>query len=51
MDGEAIEGKKILCFFEARPSFAEDQTSKRKTSTITGNPAVAVLKQIWKYKK
>ena len=51
MESEAIEGKTILCVFEHRPSFGEEKTSKRQHAAITGNPAVAVLKQIWEYKE
>lgn len=51
MEGEAIEGKRIFCTFEIRPCFGEEKETQRKTVSITGNPAVAVLKRTWKYKK
>ena len=51
MEGEAIEGKQIFCTFEARPSYGSDKNSNQQTATITGNPATAVLKQVWVYKK
>lgn len=48
--GEMIEGQTILCVFEARPSFGIEKATGRKTATITGNPAVATVKKVWKYK-
>lgn len=51
VENEAIEGKKILCTFERRPSFGTEKNSKRQQVAITGNPATAVLTQIWEYKK
>ncbi len=48
---EAIEGKKIYCTFEQRPSIGVEKASKRQQITITGNPATATLTQIWEYKQ
>lgn len=48
-ENEAIEGKKILCTFERRPSCGIEKESKRQQIAITGNPATAVLTQIWEY--
>jgi hypothetical protein len=50
-ENEAIEGKKIFCTFEHRPSFGTEKTSKRQQITIIGNPATATLTQIWEYKQ
>lgn len=47
---EAIEGERIYCVFVARPSFGVEKETGRQTSTITGNPAVATIKKVWKYK-
>lgn len=49
-EGEMIEGKTILCIFELRPSFGIQKGTGRQTATITGNPAVATIKKVWKYK-
>ncbi|MCW4006455.1 MAG: hypothetical protein NWF04_07690 [Candidatus Bathyarchaeota archaeon] len=51
MENEAIEGKKIFCVFEKRPLYGKEEKSKRSNVSITGNPAVAVVKQVWEYKK
>lgn len=51
MENEAIEGKVIYCVFKERPLYGEDEESKRLSVSITGNPAVAVVKQMWEYKK
>jgi len=50
-EGEAIEGRTIFCTFEDRPSFGFEKATGRQTSTITGNPASAIMRKIWKYKK
>jgi hypothetical protein len=50
-ENEAIEGKKIFCTFEHRPSFGIEKESKRQQVAIKGNPATATLTQIWEYKK
>jgi hypothetical protein len=49
-ENEAIEGKKILCTFERRPSIGIEKESKRQQITIIGNPASATLTQILEYK-
>ncbi|MCJ7633650.1 hypothetical protein MUP77_14830 [Candidatus Bathyarchaeota archaeon] len=48
---DAIQGKKIFCTFEKRPSFSSDETNARQQSSITGNPATATIKVVWKYKE
>lgn len=48
--GEMIEGRAILCVFKARPSFGIEKENGRKTVTITGNPAVAIVQKVWRYK-
>lgn len=48
--GEMIEGGTILCVFKARSSFGIEKETGRKTATITGNPAVAIVKKVWRYK-
>jgi hypothetical protein len=51
MENDAIEGKRILCCFEYRPSYGVEKESKRQQITIIGNPATAVLWKVWEYKK
>ena len=48
-ENEAIEGRKIFCTFERRPSYGLEK--ERRTIAITGNPATATLIQIWEYKE
>jgi len=50
-ESEAIEGRKILCTFERRPSYGTEKGSRRQEITITGNPATATLTQVWEYKQ
>jgi len=50
-EGERIEGRIIFCVFESRPSFGIEKESGRQTTTITGNPAVATVKKVWKYQE
>ena len=50
-ENEAIEGKKILCVFEQRPTYGIDKNTKRQSVAITGNPATALVHQVWQYKK
>jgi hypothetical protein len=50
-EGEAIEGHRILCTFEDRPSYGIEKTTGRQQITITGNPATASIDRIWKYKE
>jgi len=50
-ENEAIEGKKIFCTFEHKPSRGIEKVTKREQITIAGNPATAILTQIWEYKK
>jgi hypothetical protein len=50
-EGEAIEGQKIFCTFEARPSFGIEKATGRQTITTTGNPASATVTKVWKYKE
>jgi len=49
-EGEAIEGQRIFCTFEARPSYGIEKATGRQTITITGNPASAMVDKVWKYK-
>lgn len=49
-EGESIEGKRIYCEFESRPSFGIGENTKRETVTTTGNPAVATIMKTWKLK-
>jgi hypothetical protein len=48
---DAIEGRKIICVFEDRPFFGIEKESKRQQVAIRGNPATAILSQVWQYKK
>lgn len=48
---EAIEGKQIFCTFEDRPSFSKEKETGRQEITITGNPATALVDEVWKYTK
>jgi len=48
-EGEAIEGRKILCIFEERPSLGIEKATGRQQITITGNPATATVTKAWKY--
>ena len=48
---DAIEGKKIICSFEDRPTYGVEKESKREQAAIKGNPATATLSQVWEYKK
>ena len=50
-EGEAIEGLKIYCEFKERPSYGIEKETNRETVTITGNPAVATILEVWKYQK
>jgi hypothetical protein len=50
-ENEAIEGRRILCSFERRPSYAIEKESQRQQITITGNPATATLDQVWEYRQ
>jgi len=50
-ENDAIEGKKIYCTFEERPSTGIEKTSKRQQVVITGNPASANIMQVWEYKQ
>jgi hypothetical protein len=47
-ENEAIEGKKIYCTFERRPSCSLEK--ERQQVAITGNPATATLMEVWKYR-
>jgi len=49
LEAEAIEGDRIYCEFEDRPSFGIEKKTKRSNATITGNPAVASILKVWKY--
>ena len=48
---DAIEGRKIVCVFEDRPSYGIHKESQRQQVAIKGNPATATLSQVWEYKK
>jgi len=48
-EGDAIEGRKIICTFEERPSMGTEKGTRRPQSTIKGNPASATLSKVWKY--
>ena len=48
---DSIEGKKIICIFEERPSYGIEKQSKRQQVAIKGNPASASLSRVWEYKK
>jgi hypothetical protein len=46
-ENDAIEGKKIYCTFEKRPSIGIEKTTKRQQIVITGNPASANIMQVY----
>ena len=48
---DSIEGKKIICVFEERPSFGIEKESKRQQVAIKGNPATATVSKIFEYKQ
>jgi hypothetical protein len=49
-ENEAIEGRRILCTFERRPSYGIERENQRQQITITGNPATATMSLVWEYK-
>ena len=48
---DSIEGKKLICVFEDRPSFGIEKQSKRQQIAIRGNPATATVSKVFEYKK
>jgi hypothetical protein len=50
-ENDAIEGRRILCCFEDRPSRGIEKNSQRQQITVTGNPATANLSKVWEYRK
>jgi hypothetical protein len=48
-EGEEIEGQRVFCTFEKRPSHGIDKQTGRQQTAITGNPATACITQVWKY--
>jgi hypothetical protein len=48
-EGEAIEGRRIICTFEKRPSLGIVRQTGMQQITVTGNPATATVQQVWQY--
>ena len=48
--GDSIEGKEILCVFEHRPSYGVEKNTGRQQVSIRGNPAIAIINKVWKYR-
>ncbi len=50
-ENDAVEGKKLYCTFEDRPSIGIERVSQRQQIVTTGNPASASIMQTWDYKQ